>query len=245
MKLGRIDTYQNFRANLDNNNRKSFMGQFAEGITDVVNTTAKVTDGFSDFSDILISTKDALSSPEKATVGILKDQIEDKVVNNENAPGWLRKTATYATAVLLAGATFYAASKMPITVKTFANNTLRKTDLGIKLLNSLVSVKQSVSRLANSFGIDPVKNALGRVNNLLEEKLPQKITNILRRGAEFTKLDKLKNWTAGDYAKNAIAGFMGYKAGKRFLDKHQDKLTNNNDVQKIELPKTDEVKEAA
>lgn len=250
MKLGCVDTYQNFRANLDVNNQKPFLsnaGDAVSGIADVVTDAADTfenvvnyTSKFSDFPNIDIN---SLTSPEQLPVELL----ESKVIENEKAPNMLRKVATYVTTALAAGIAFFAASKTPYTVKTFANKVLSKSGTGTKILNSLVSMKHSVSKLANNFGIEPVKNALGKFNNFCEEKLPQKITNILRRGAEITKLDKLKNWTIDDYARNLFATFMGYKAGRKFYNKHQDKVfMNPNPAATAEqTPKTDEVKEAA
>ena len=249
MKLGCVDKYQNFRANSENNsNRKSFMGTVADTvsgvtdtITDAADTFANVaaySNSFANFPKIDID--DAFASPEKLPV----DLIESNVIDNEKAPSMLRKAATYLTTVLAAGIAFFAASKTPYTAKTFTKNILSKSVSGTKMLNNLVSIKHSFSDLANNFGLEPVKKFLGKTNNFFEEKLPQKITNILKRGAEITRLDKLKLWTIDDYAKNIFATIMGYKAGKKFYDRQSGK-DFMNPITAGQPPKTGELEEAA
>lgn len=225
MKIDNCKIYQNFKAQMNND---SFLDKFSYGLSETINNTAKASE---DFSDIIISTKNALSSPEEATIGILKEQIEDKVVNNEKAPSWLRKTAIYGAAALVAGSTFFATIKVPNVAKKFVSNLLNKSERGTKILGSLVSFKHSVSKIANNFGLEPIKKGLGKINNFVTEKLPQKITSKLQRLAEYTKIDKLKNWAAEDYAKNIIAIVLGYKTGKKFLNKHQNKLIAAESIQ--------------
>ena len=234
MAITNINFNQSFKANT-NNGQKSFMGRLADDISDAIGSTAKASESF---SDIVISTKNALSSPEEATIGILSSQIEDRVVNNQKAPSWLRKIATYGSAILAAGATFIGARKAPGVIKNFAVGILKKSDAGAKVLTALVSAKASLNRLLDSFGISPVKNVLNYVSGFINTKLPPKFNIALQSFTKYTKLDKLKNLTVGDYAKNIIAVLMSYQTGKKFLCKHQDKLEDNK-IQNTETTKNE------
>ena len=227
MKIGSINTYQNFKANNDKKNSKSFMGRVSEGVSNAfdemtvaLNSATKATN---DISDIISSTKNVFSSPEEATINVLTDQIDDKVVNNEKAPNWLRKTASYGSALLAAGGTFIMVRKTPGVIKDFVVNNLSKFELGSKILNKLAVGKRAVVGFISAIGTNRVKNGLKYVNNYLAEKLP-KSYKIVKNTINKVKLDKIKNWTMGDYTKNIIATVLGYQTGEKVLNKHQDVL---------------------
>lgn len=221
MKIGGIYSYQSFKANDDSS--RSFMGRVSDGITDAFDTTAKATENI---SDLVKSTKNAMATPGEATIGILTDQIEDKVVKNEDAPNWLRKTATYGTALLAAGGTFIAVRKIPGAVKNFTVKTLSKTDIGSSILTKCSSVKKSVSRIGNALGAEHVKNAVENCGAYLSEHFPR-TTKTVKSAAETVKLDKLKEWSVGDYLKNAVATILGYQTGKKVINKYQDSVISN------------------
>ena len=213
MKIGGINSYQSFRANDDSS--KSFMGRVSDEITDAFDTTAKATENI---SDLVKSTKNAMATPGEATIGVLSDQIEEKVVKNENAPNWLRKTATYGTALLAAGGTFIAVRKIPGAVRNFTVKTLSKTDIGSNILAKCSSVKQSVSRIGNALGAEKLSNAVENCGTYITEHFPR-ATKAVKSAAEAVKLDKLKEWSAGDYLKNAVAIILGYQTGKKVINK--------------------------
>ncbi|MBQ7450615.1 hypothetical protein IJS77_04290 [bacterium] len=236
MKIGSINSYQTFRGN---NDGKSLIEQ----VSSAIGTTSKATE---DLSDIVISTKNALSSPEEATIGILTNQIEDKVVNNEKAPSWLRKGATYGAAALAAGGAFIGARKAPGFLKNFIVKNLSKTKVGTKILDKLVGFKQSCGKLLNSCGKENVKNAISRFGKYISEKFP-KTVNAVKKLSEKVKLDKLTKLSAADYLKNIFAVFVGYQTGKKILNKHQDKVNSDKpaEVDKTEFDDETDYEEAA
>ena len=248
MKICAIN-YQSFKANNnDNNCQKSFMGRVSDGIsgaidgvTSAIDTTSKAAEGF---SDIAKSARNALSSPEEATIGVLTDQIDDKVVNNEKVPNWLRKTASYGSAALAAGGTFIAVRKTPGVIKNFIVNNLSKFKWGKSILNGLSSVKKSMCRFANMLGKEQLSNLFKRIGKFINKKSPKFIKSSIKK----CKLDKIKNWTSGDYAKNAVAAYLGYQTGGNVLNKHQDKIDTKNiknnppkdDIAESEITETDD-----
>ena len=225
MKVNSINSYQNFKANNnDNKNSKSFMGHIADGFSDAIDGVSSAIDNTSkaaeSLSDIAKSARNALSSPEEATIGVLTDQIDNKVVNNEKVPNWLRKTASYGTAVLAAGGTFIAIRKTPGVIKEFMVKNLNKFSIGKNILNNITSLKQSFCKFANAIGKDRINNILKTVGSYINDKTPSFIKTV----CEKVKLNKLKDWTAGDYAKNIVATILGYQTGLNILHKNQNKF---------------------
>ena len=245
MKIGIVNSYLSFKAN-DNENRskKSFMGRVSDGIsgaidgvTTAIDSTSKAAEGL---SDIAKSARNALSSPEEATIGVLTDQIDDKVVNNEKVPNWIRKTASYGSAVLAAGGTFIAIRKTPGVINNFVVKNLGKFRIGSKILDGFTSVKQSLGRFADAIGRERVNSLLTRAGSFISEKTPK----FIKTACEKVKLNKLKDWTKGDYIKNGVAALLGFQTGGSVLSKHQNKIdAQNNGTQTPAISNNDKVTE--
>ena len=247
MKIGIINSYQSFKANDSKKTQKSFMGRITEsfsgaidGVTNAIDTTSKAAESI---SEIARSAGNIFKTPEEATIIVLTDQIDNKVVNNEKYPEWLRKTAAYGTAGLAATGTFIAVRKTPGVIKRFMVKNLCKFELGKKILRGYGSAKKALGRFMNMLGKERIGNILSSVGSFISEKTP----NFIKKACKKVKLDKLKNLSFGDYVKNTVALILGYQTGEKVLNKNQGKFnttkTDQKHTEKVSSNKLETVEE--
>lgn len=252
MKLNNVNYYQSFKANRNEPQSKSFMGRMSDKLSGAIDDFSGFIDSTSytaeNISDIAKSAKNVLSSPEEATIGVLTSQIDTRVIENEKAPGWLRKSAACGSAALAAVGTFIAVRKTPGVIKNFIVNNLNKFNLGKKALRGMVTTKHAIGRFVNVIGGERINNMLSSAGSYINSKSPE----FLKSFCNKVKLNKLTEWSTGDYVKNSVATLLGYQTGKSMLAKHQNKLNLKSAEQikadkqidtKLETAKTDNVDE--
>ena len=250
MKINSINYAQTFRGNDKKTESKSFMGRVSDAIdstTKAISSTTKVAD---DLTDLVISTKNAIDSPEEVTIRVLNNQLEKNVVNNEKSPSWVKKPATYLSAALISVLTFFATKKVvnaPGAVTNWTKKMMAKTEIGNSALKLASTVKETCASAGGKIGdkfnfpiFRVAKNSflrgLAGTKKYLSEKFPN-IAHFVKGSADAIQLG---TWTKSDYIKNGISLTVGATSGKEFLNKHNVDI--KADDKKSE---TEEVKEAA
>ena len=237
MKINSINYVQSFRGNDEKAKSKSFMGHISDAIdntTKAISSTAKVTD---DLTDLVVSTKNAIDSPEEVTIRVLNNQLEKNVVNNEKTPSWVKKPATYLSAALISVLTFFATKKVvnaPGAVAKWTKGMLAKTEIGNSALRLAGVTKEAVSGLGSKVGekldlsaLNPLKQKVANGFTSTKTYLAKKFPNVAHFVKGTADAIQLGTWTKSDYIKNGISVTVGATSGKEFVARHSDKLKDN------------------